>query len=91
MVKKTDDAEVAKAEQQLRKAQNARKRAQQAERKPFLDEIKEKAKVVQARIKAKRIAEEKAEAKVKAALQAYKKKVRRLIIKGIQKHVKLQN
>ena len=52
------------------KAQNARKRAQQAERKPFLDEIKAKAKVqvVQARITAKAIAEAKAEAKARVAL-----------------------
>ena len=77
----------------MRKAQNARKRAQQAERKPFLDEIKEKAKVqvVQARIKAKAIAEAKAEAKARAALQAYKKKASKLIVKGIKKHVRLQN
>ena len=58
---------------------------------PFLDEIKAKAKVVQTRNKAKAIAEAKAEAKARAALQAYKKKASKLIIKGIKKHVKLQN
>jgi len=57
-----DDAEVDKAEQQLRKAQNARKRALQAERKPFLDEIKKKGKEVNARLQAKEKAQAKADA-----------------------------
>jgi hypothetical protein len=40
MVMRREEVEVEKAERQLRQAQNAKKRADQAARKPFLDEIK---------------------------------------------------
>jgi len=86
MVKRGENAEVDKAEQQLRKVQNARKRALQAERKPFLDEIKKKGKEVNARLGAKEKAQAKADAKARATLQAYRKKVSRLIVKAIKQH-----
>ena len=89
MVKRREDAENDKAEQQLRKAQNARKRALQAERKPFLDEIKKKGKEVNARLEAKEKAQAKADAKARATLQAYRKKVSRLIVKAIKQHVQV--
>jgi len=89
MVKRRQDAEVDKAEQQLRKAQNVRKRALQAEHKPFLDEIKKKGKEVNARLEAKEKAQAKADAKTRATLQAYRKKVSRLIVKAIKQHVQV--
>jgi len=89
MGKRREDAEVDKAEQQLRKAQNARKRALQAERKPFLDEIKTKGKEVNARLEGKEKAQAKADAKARATLQAYRKKVSRIIVKAIKQHVQV--
>jgi len=89
MVKRREDAEVDKAEQQLGKAQNARKRALQAERKPLLDKIKKKEKEVNARLEAKEKAHAKADAKARATLQAYRKKVSRLIVKAIKQHVQV--
>jgi len=91
MVKRRDDAEVDKAEQQLRKAQNDRKRALKAERKPFLDDIKKKGKEVNARLEAKEKAQAKADAKARATLQAYRKKVSSLIVEAIKQHVNLQD
>ena len=91
IVKRREDLEVDKVEQQLRKAQNARKRALQAECKPFLDEINKKGKEVYARLEAKTKTQAKGDAKVRATLQAYRKKVSRLIVKAIKQHVILQN
>lgn len=54
MVKKREDNEVEKAEKQLRKAQNAKKRADTAEHKPFLEEIKAACKARRARLVAKK-------------------------------------
>jgi len=87
MVKRREDAEVDKGEQQLRKAQNAMKRALQAERKPFLDEIKKKGKEVNARLEAKEKAQARADAKARATLQTYWEKGFRLIVKAIKQHV----
>jgi len=89
MVKRRENAEVDKAEQQLRKAQNARKRALQAECKPFLDKIKKKGKEVNTRLGAKEKAQAKTNPKARATLQVYRKKVSRLIVKAIKQHVQV--
>jgi len=54
MVKRREDDEVEKAEKQLRKAQNAKKRADTAAHKPFLEEIKAACKARRARLVAKK-------------------------------------
>jgi len=54
MVKKREEAEVDRAEQLLCTEQNARKRPQHAQHKPFLHEIKANAKVMKARMMPKR-------------------------------------
>jgi len=53
MVKRWEDLEVEKAEKQLHKAQNAKKKADKAAHKPFLDEIKAAHKARRARVVAK--------------------------------------
>jgi len=84
MVKSRADAEVDKAQVQLRKAQNARERALQAERKLLFDKIKSKAKEVNARLIAISKPQAKAEAMVRATLQAYKKKFSSVIFKAMK-------
>ena len=54
MVKKREVVEVEKAEKQLRKAQNAKKKADTALHKPFLEELKAARKARRSRLVAKK-------------------------------------
>jgi len=72
MVKQREEAEVKKAELQPARAQNAQKRAEQAERKVIIDGMK-------------------AEVKARGAVRAHKKRISRLIVRGIRQQGRLRN
>ena len=76
MVKRKEDMAVEKAERDLRRAQNAQRKLDKEERKPFLDEIKAKAKAM---------------AQQRRAKEVQKRRISRLIIRGIKQQARLWN
>jgi len=76
MVKRKEDMAVDQAERDLRRAQNVPRKLDKEERKPFLDEIKAKAKAM---------------AQQRRAKEVQKRRISKLIIRGIKQQARLWN
>jgi len=76
MVKRKEDMAGEKADRDLRRAQNAQRKLDKEERKPFLDEIKAKVKAM---------------AQQRRAKEVQKRRISRLIIRGIKQQARLWN
>jgi len=85
MVQKRLDTEVEKAERQLRQAQNALQKDQQAKEKK--DQARQKEEEAKQKLLLKQI---RAYVKKRRSIQAYKKKVSKLIATGLKKQAKLR-
>ena len=86
MVKQREDDELEKAEIALHRAQNAKKRANTAAHKPFLNEIKAAYEAGRARLAAKKkLLKEQAKAKAKAKEETALKKQAKEMAKAVAK------